>query len=73
MAAATVEERLTTLEAEVAQLRERLEAEKPPNAVPWWEQLFGAFADSPEYAEATRLGREYRESLRPKETVDENN
>jgi hypothetical protein len=71
MAVLTVEERLTTLEREVEQLKARLAAEKPMSAVPWWEQLFGAFADSPEYEEATRLGREYRESLRPKESVDE--
>jgi len=72
MPAMTVEERLTALETEVAELKEQITREKSPNGVPWWEQLFGAFADSPEYEEATRLGREYRESLRPKDKVDEN-
>jgi hypothetical protein len=71
MAAMTVEERLATLETEVAQLKQQVAGERPPNAVPWWEQLFGAFADSPEYEEATRLGREYRESLRFEDEVDE--
>jgi hypothetical protein len=66
----TVEERLAALEAEVAQIKKQLAAEKTPTAVPWWEQRFGAFADSPEYEEATRLGREYRASLRPKGGVD---
>jgi hypothetical protein len=71
MAVVTVEERLTTLETEVAQLKARVAAEKPPSAIPWWQQRFGAFADSPEYEEATRLGREYRESLRPEDEANE--
>jgi hypothetical protein len=71
MAVLTVEERLTTLETEVEQLKARLAAEKPPSAVPWWEQRFGAFADSLEYEEATRLGREYRESLRAEDEESE--
>lgn len=71
MAVMTVEERLATLETEVEQLKARLDTEKPPSAVPWWEQRFGAFADSPEYEEITRLGKEYRESLRPEDEESE--
>ena len=70
MAAMTVEERLDALEAEVAELKAQLTREKSLNGLPWWEQRFGAFADSPEYEELTRLGREYRESLRPKDQPD---
>ena len=33
----------------------------------WWLEEAGKYADDPEYEEAMRLGREYRESLRPKE------
>jgi len=63
----SLEERVTALEAAVAEIKKRLASEKPPMAIPWWEQRFGAFANSPEYEEMTRLGREYRESLRPQE------
>jgi hypothetical protein len=65
MAVVSLEERVAALESEVARLRERLAEEKPPAVVPWWEQIYGTFADSPEYEEAMRLGRDYRESLRP--------
>jgi hypothetical protein len=65
MAGTSVEERLTTVEKELAQLKQRLETDKPQTTIPWWEQRFGAFANSEGYEEAMRLGREYRESLRP--------
>jgi hypothetical protein len=70
MATTTVEERLNALEAEVAQLKKQLKAEKTQTIVPWWEMIFGTFANSEEYEEAMRLGREYRESLRPKDDED---
>ena len=65
MATISVEERLTAVEKELAQIKQRLDADKPQTTLPWWEQRFGAFADSPEYEEAMRAGRKYRESLRP--------
>ena len=64
MTATSVEERLATLETEVTHLKKRLETGPPP-ALPWWEKIFGTFAGSEEHAEAMRLGREYRQSLRP--------
>lgn len=67
MATASVEERLATLETEVTQLKNRLKTDPPPAALPWWEKIFGTFAGSEEHVEAMRLGREYRQSLRPKE------
>jgi hypothetical protein len=67
MATGSLEERVTALETELAQLKKQLAAEKPQGAIPWWEKIFGTFADSEEYEEAMRLGREYRESLRPKD------
>ena len=61
----TLEERLAAVEAEVARLKQ--EPTVPPNNQPWWEQIRGIFKDDPIYEEAMRLGREYRESLRPKD------
>ena len=66
MATATLEERVTALEQELAQLKQQLQAETL-TVIPWWEQIFGTFANSENYDEAIRLGREYRESLRPKD------
>jgi hypothetical protein len=63
MTVVSVEARLAALEAEVARLRQKVE---PVPALPWWERRFGSFANDPLYLEAMRLGREYRESLRPK-------
>jgi hypothetical protein len=66
----SLEERVAVLEATSAPLtRERQGAGKLPGL--WWEQRFGACAESPEYAEARRLGRAYRESLRAPDQADE--
>ena len=67
MSNAELAKRLSTLEAEVARLRDQLSTPVgAPNAQPWWEQIAGAFAGDKAFLEAMRLGREYRESLRPK-------
>ena len=52
----------------MAALKERLPPATGPNgsSVPWWRQIAGRFANDPVYDEAMRLGRQYRESLRPK-------
>ncbi len=65
MAVPEIESRVAVLEAKVEQLQRKLEA-VAPDAKPWWEHIVGAFADDPAFEEAMRLGREYRESLRPK-------
>ena len=70
MATPSVEQRLAALEAEVADLKKRLERDRAEAALPWWEQIFGTFAGSEGFDEAVRLGREYRESFRPKEEKD---
>ena len=62
----TVEERLTRLEEEVARLKEANKGGEA-NAPPWWERIRGTFKDDPDYDEAMRLGRRWRESFRPKE------
>lgn len=65
-----LEERVAYLEAEVARLKNKVENDV--SARPWWEQIVGTFADNAAYDEAMRLGREYRDSLRPSspETVE---
>ena len=63
----TVEERLAAIEKELVEIKQQLQKENTESPLPWWEQIFGAFEDSEGYEEAMRLGREYRESLRPKD------
>ena len=71
MSAQTIEERLTAVETELQQLRREREqkqeqdkeAEKPRG----WKRIIGVFANDPEFEEAMRIGREYRDSLRPKD------
>jgi hypothetical protein len=67
LATTTLEERVTAVEQELAQLKQQLQAVAPTAPVPWWEKIAGTFADSEHYDEAMRLGRQYRESLRPKD------
>jgi hypothetical protein len=63
----TLEDRLTALENELAELKQQLAASKPLASIPPWEKIFGSFADSEGFEEAVQFGREYRESLRPKQ------
>ena len=70
MAPETLEARVAIVEQELAQLKKQLQANTPPAPLPWWEQIFGTFADSEHYDEAMRLGREYRQSLRPKDNEE---
>ncbi|MCI0490665.1 MAG: hypothetical protein L0229_29075 [Blastocatellia bacterium] len=65
MAVSQIERRVAALEAEVAQMKEQLEKAIPQKG-DWLDDIYGAFADDPHFEEAMRLGREYRESLRPK-------
>jgi hypothetical protein len=65
MAVQEIELRVTRLEAEMAQLKKQLEQANPPTK-DWLDDIYGAFANDPHFEEAMRLGREYRESLRPK-------
>ena len=56
-----LKDRVAALEAEVAQLKRKLKIDSRP----WTEKIAGIFANDPAFEEAMRLGREYRESLRP--------
>ncbi len=67
MATETLEDRLAVLESELAQLKHLLGSKKAQSAAARWEKIFGSFADSDGFDEAVRLGRQYRESLRPKQ------
>ncbi len=66
MAELTVEERLTALETEF-NLFKRKEESGTAKELRGWQRVVGVFADDPEFEEAMRLGREYRESLRPQD------
>ena len=53
---------------------ERLKQERSEDAEssqPWWKPIRGTFKDDAAYAEAMRLGREYRQSLRPQDDAAE--
>ena len=56
----TLEERVSTLEAQIASL---LEKEQTVNSnLPWWQVRYGAFKDDERHDSAIRLGSEYRRS-----------
>ena len=58
--ATTLEDRVSALEAQVAQLLAEKKTE--PRAVPWYERWQGAFQDDEMFDEAMQLGAEYRRS-----------
>ena len=65
MATGSLEDRVTALEKELAHMKARLKSTE--HASPdWLDKICGSFTNDPIYEEAMRLGREYRESLRPK-------
>jgi hypothetical protein len=65
MAKADLEKRVAALEAEIPRLRAIVEGQTSPKQ-PGWKKIVGIFEDDPMFEEAMRLGREYRESTRPK-------
>jgi hypothetical protein len=60
-------QRVAALEAEVTKLKSQMQAMQ--TAQPWWEQIAGTLQHDPMYEEAMRLGRQYRQSLRPRKTT----
>ena len=55
-----IEKRIEILETEVALLKRKAE-KKGDGEKPWYKQI-PKFGGNPAYEEATRLGREYRQS-----------
>ena len=69
MAVREIELRVARLENEVTQLKQKL-AQVPAPTGDWLDDIYGAFDNDPHFEEAMRLGREYRESLRPQPDSD---
>lgn len=63
MTIAQLEKRLETLEKAVEEIRGMVAAGTQQRH--WWHDDAGRFANDPVFDEIVRLGREYRESLRP--------
>lgn len=63
MASSQIERRLSSLEAEVAGLKQKVS--KGASAVHWAQEIYGIFRNDPAFREAARLGRAYRASLKP--------
>ncbi len=70
MSAPSLEERVAALEIKLEHLEQQRNNHSSQDDRPWWERIRGTFKDDPSYDEAMRLGREYRESLRPKDDED---
>ncbi len=66
---AAVETRLEQLEkAEKAEkLDKAKEADKSDEDIPWWKKIVGIYADCPEFEEAVKFGRVWRESEDPQD------
>ena len=60
--------RLSHVEEKLERLAQKVESHEQDTTLPWWEQRWGMFDDSPDYDKAMELGRKYRESLQPKPT-----
>jgi hypothetical protein len=57
------EDRLATLEADVAQIKHQLREEREPQN--WLDRVVGSMTQYPEFQEVLRLGREFRQADRP--------
>jgi len=63
MSSTELEKRITVLEADLANLKRKVEG--TGIAHPWWERIAGTFEKDAVYQKAMKLGRQYRQSLRP--------
>ena len=70
MATSSLEERVAALETKLEHLEHQRNIHSSPDDKPWWERIRGTFQNDFAYEEAMRLGREYRESLRPDDDKD---
>jgi hypothetical protein len=60
---ATVEDRLAAVEAELREVKRRLDELRP--APDWLKRITGSMKDYPEFEEVLRLGREIRRADSP--------
>lgn len=60
-----LEARVAALETEIAELRKVVMGQKSKTG---WKAMVGAFLNDTLYEKAMKYGREYRESMRPKES-----
>ena len=58
----TLEERMTTLERDMTEVKESIETQNSRQPNPWLDQVYGAFKDDPLFDEAVKYGRMWRES-----------
>ncbi len=70
VSAQTIEERLTAVEAKLEQLQREKEQNREQNEAPaeeprGWKRIVGIFANDPEFEEAEKAGKEWRDSFRP--------
>lgn len=65
----SLEQRLTALEKEVADLKRQLPSNGNFNN--WIENITGSFEDDPDFAEILRLGQEIRRADRPRDEDQE--
>jgi hypothetical protein len=63
MADTTIEQRLSRLEAEVAELKQRIDSSTGDGN--WIARISGSMKDEPAFDEVLRLGREIRQADRP--------
>ena len=61
----TLQQRVAALERQVASLQQRQKPNAPAGRE-WLDDLYGAFAGDAIFQQAMKLGRSYRNSLRPR-------
>lgn len=61
MTTQAIEERLTLLEQELRLLKQHL-AESAHAGQPWWQSIYGMFANTPAFEQAVLFGQQYRAS-----------
>lgn len=65
-----IEQRLSELERQFAEMQSQVKAVQSPSTV---EDTFGMFADDPAFDEIVELGREYRKKANAGDCVTEEN
>jgi hypothetical protein len=65
----SLSERIERVEEQVSKLSEQVSEASRSQETAWWKTIVGVFQDDPEFDEAMRLGREYRESQRSTDPI----